>query len=252
MVSHGDRVTGKVALISGGARGMGAAHARRLAEEGGSVVVGDLLDEEGAALVAELGEDRAAYVHLDVTDLRSWDAAVAAAHERFGRIDVLVSNAGIFTRGNVVDATVDDWMRTIEVDLTGVFLGMKAVVPTMRAQGSGSIINISSIAGLVGFKNRAAYAAAKWGVHGLTKTSALDFGPDGVRVNSVHPGSVRTAMTADLKRGLGQVPLGRDADPREVSDLVLFLASDESAFCNGGSFVVDGGETAGNALREDA
>lgn len=252
MTENTARVAGKVALISGGARGMGASHARRLVEDGARVVIGDLLEDDGTALAAELGAGNALFVRLDVTDLDSWTAAVTATVERFGRLDVLVNNAGIFTRGSVEDATVEDWNRTIAIDLTGNFLGMKAAVPAMKAAGGGSIINISSIAGLVGFKNRAAYSAAKWGVQGLTKTSALDLGPAGIRVNSVHPGSVRTPMTAGLQRGLGQVPLGRDADVREISDLILFLASDESTFITGGAFAIDGGETAGNNLRADA
>jgi 3alpha(or 20beta)-hydroxysteroid dehydrogenase len=254
-----ERVAGKVALISGAARGMGASHALVLAEHGAKVVIGDLLDEEGRALAAKinaefntvLGDDVALFVHLDVTDFESWERAVSAAVDRFGQLDVLVNNAGIFTRGSVEVADVDEWRRTIDIDLTGNFLGMKAAVPQMKA-GGGSIINISSIAGLVGFKNRAAYAAAKWGVQGLTKTSALDLGPYNIRVNSVHPGSVKTPMTAGLKRGLGQIPLGRAAEVQEISDLILFLASDESRFMTGANLAIDGGETAGNNLREDA
>ena len=245
------RVAGKVALISGAARGMGASHARALAAQGAKVVIADLLADEGKALAYDIGEDDAMFVHLDVTDHASWTAAVGGAVDRFGRLDVLVNNAGIFTRGSVEEADVDEWRRTIDIDLTGNFLGMKAAVPAMKARG-GSIINISSIAGLVGFKNRAAYAAAKWGVQGLTKTSALDLGPYGIRVNSVHPGSVRTPMTAGLERGFGQIPLGRDADVQEISDLIVFLASDESSFMTGANIAIDGGETAGNNLRQDA
>jgi 3alpha(or 20beta)-hydroxysteroid dehydrogenase len=255
MSTVSERVAGKVALISGGARGMGASHARVLAEHGANVVIGDLLDEEGRTLAgkinAAVGRDVALFAHLDVTDDESWQRAVSAAVGRFGKLDVLVNNAGIFTRGSVEDADVEEWRRTIDIDLTGNFLGMKAAVPAMKARG-GSIINISSIAGLVGFKNRAAYAAAKWGVQGLTKTSALDLGPYGIRVNSVHPGSVKTPMTADLTRGFGQIPLGRDAEVAEISNLVLFLASDESSFITGANLAIDGGETAGNNLREDA
>ena len=246
------RVDGKVALISGGARGMGASHARALVAAGARVVLGDLLDDEGRALAAELGADRAHFVHLDVTDEESWRAAVAATLDTFGSLDVLINNAGIFTRGSVVDATVEDWRRTIDIDLTGNFIGMHTAVDALAASGNASVINISSIAGLVGFKNRAAYAAAKWGVQGLTKTSALDLGPLGIRVNSVHPGSVRTPLTAGLQRGFGQIPLGRDAAPEEISDLIVFLASDESRFITGASIAIDGGETAGNNLRADA
>ncbi|RAN73302.1 3-alpha-hydroxysteroid dehydrogenase [Bacillus sp. SRB_336] len=252
MTESVQRAAGKVALISGGARGMGASHARRLAGEGAKIVIGDLLDGEGAALAAELGEGNALFIHLDVTDFDSWTSAVEAAVKRFGRLDVLVNNAGIFTRGSVEEASIEDWRRTIDIDLTGNFLGMKAAVPAMKAAGAGSIINISSIAGLVGFKNRSAYAAAKWGVQGLTKTSALDLGRYGIRVNSVHPGSVRTPMTAGLERAFGQIPLGHDAEVKEVSDLILFLASDESTFISGSAIAIDGGETAGNNLRADA
>lgn len=254
-----DRVAGKVALISGAARGMGASHARVLAQHGASVVIADLLEDEGRALAEKInaefttsfGRDVAFFVRLDVTDYESWQRAVSAAVDRFGTLDVLVNNSGIFTRGSVEDADVDEWRRTIDIDLTGNFLGMKAAVPAMKATG-GSIINISSIAGLVGFKNRAAYAAAKWGVQGLTKTSAMDLGPYNIRVNSVHPGSVKTPMTAGLKRGFGQIPLGRDAETQEISDLIVFLASDESSFMTGANLAIDGGETAGNNLRQDA
>ncbi|MER7797112.1 SDR family oxidoreductase [Microbacterium sp. NPDC096154] len=246
------RVAGKTVLISGGGRGMGAAHARRLVSEGARVVIGDVLVDEAEALVAELGPDVAMAVRLDVTDYENWRRVVDEATARFGHPDVLVNNAGIFTRGDAEIADIEEWRRTIDIDLTGVFLGTKAVITGMKRKGAGSIINISSIAGLVGFKNRAAYAAAKWGVVGLTKTSALDFGEFGIRVNAVHPGSVRTPLTAGLERGFGQIPLGRDAAADEVSQLILFLASDESSFCTGGSFAVDGGETAGNNLRADA
>lgn len=252
MAQAAGRVAGKVALISGAARGMGASHAHRLAQDGAKVVIGDLLDAEGIALADEIGSDTALFVHLDVTDPASWEAAVQATLERFGRLDVLVNNAGIFTRGSVEEATVEDWNRTIAIDLTGNFLGMKAAVPAMKRGGGGSIVNISSIAGLTGFKNRVAYSAAKWGVQGLTKTSALDLAPAGIRVNSVHPGSVRTPMTAGLERGFGQIPLGRDADVAEISSLIVFLASDESSFITGTALPIDGGETAGNNLRADA
>jgi 3alpha(or 20beta)-hydroxysteroid dehydrogenase len=252
MTQQSTRVAGKVALISGAAQGMGASHARIMVEHGARVVIGDLAEEQGKALARELGAENALFVHLDVTDYDSWVAAVAATVHHFGRLDVLVNNAGIFTRGSVEEASVEDFKRTIDIDLTGNFLGMKASVPALREAGGGSIINISSIAGLVGFKNRAAYSAAKWGVQGLTKTSAMDLGEYNIRVNSVHPGSVRTPMTAGLERGFGQIPLGRDADVREISNLVLFLASDESSFVTGGAYAIDGGETAGNNLRADA
>ena len=254
--SFSGRVAGKVVLISGAAQGMGASHARALAAAGASVVIGDLQAEVGTALAEEInastGRQAAAFTPLNVTDFEGWTAAVGHCVREFGKLDVLVNNAGIYTPGNVEDATVEDWSRTIEIDLTGTFLGMKAAVPELKQQETSSIINVSSIAGLVGFKNRAAYSAAKWGVQGLTKTSALDFGADGIRVNSIHPGSVETPLTAGLQRGFGQVPAGRAAQVEEISSLVLYLASDESRFISGSSIAIDGGETAGNNLRQDS
>ncbi|MGW9552090.1 SDR family oxidoreductase [Citricoccus zhacaiensis] len=250
------RAAGKVALISGAAQGMGASHARMLAAAGAYVMIGDLQEEAGTALAEEInasaGRRAAAFTPLNVTSLQDWTAAVGHCVREFGKLDVLVNNAGIYTPGNVEDASVEDWSRTLEIDLTGTFLGMKAAVPELKKQRTSSIINVSSIAGLVGFKNRAAYSAAKWGVQGLTKTSALDFGEDGIRVNSIHPGSVETPLTAGLKRGLGQVPAGRAAQVEEISSLVLYLASDESRFISGSSIAIDGGETAGNNLRQDS
>lgn len=255
-VAAGGRVADKIVLITGAAQGMGAAHARMLASEGARVVIADLDEAQGAALAEEINANaptqRAVFVPLDVTDEDSWRAALAATLEHFGGLDVLVNNAGIFTRGSVEEATVADWRRTIDIDLTGNFIGMHVCVEALKRSKGASVINISSIAGVTGFKNRAAYAAAKWGVQGLTKTSALDLGPYGIRVNSVHPGSVRTPLTAGLDRGFGQIPLGRDADPSEISRLIVYLASDESAYMTGSSVVIDGGETAGNNLRDDA
>lgn len=250
------RVTGKVALISGAAQGMGASHARVLARQGANIAIGDLQEDVGIALAddinAELGRNAAIFVPLNVTLFEDWVAACSTAVQTFGKLDVLVNNAGIYTPGNVEEATLIDWERTIGIDLTGTFLGMKAAVPELRKQDTSSIINVSSIAGLTGFKNRAAYSAAKWGVQGLTKTSAMDFGPDGIRVNSIHPGSVETPLTAGLKRGFGQIPAGRAAQVEEISSLVLYLASDESRFITGSAIAIDGGETAGNNLRQDA
>lgn len=250
------RVAGKVALISGAAQGMGASHARVLAGEGAIVVIGDLQTEAAQQLADDInaahGRTAALGTFLDVTDLGSWQNAVATTVSTFGQMDVLINNAGIYTPGSVQDAEIEQWQRTIDIDLTGTFYGMKAAIGELKKRPSSSIINISSIAGLVGFKNRAAYSAAKWGVQGLTKTSALDFGEFGVRVNSVHPGSVTTPLTAGLKRGFGQIPAGRAAEVEEISALVLYLASDESRFVNGASIAIDGGETAGNHLRQDS
>ncbi|WP_231445214.1 SDR family oxidoreductase [Brevibacterium zhoupengii] len=250
------RAYGKVALISGAAQGMGASHARALAAEGASVVIGDLQDSTAQALADDInkaeGRTAASSTHLDVTNFASWEGAVASTVETFGHLDVLINNAGIYTPGSVIDAELEDWHRTLDIDLTGTFYGMKAAVEELKKNPTASIINISSIAGLVGFKHRAAYSAAKWGVQGLTKTSALDLGEFGIRVNSIHPGSVTTPLTAGLKRGLGQVPAGRAAEVDEISSLVLYLASDESRFVNGSSIAIDGGETAGNNLRVDS
>lgn len=250
------RVSGKVALISGAAQGMGASHARALASEGAQVVIGDVQDEAAESLAEEIntseGRTAAASVQLDVTDFASWESAIGASVKKFDQLDVLINNAGIYTPGSVVDAEIVDWHRTIDIDLTGTFYGMKAAAEELKKRPTASIINISSIAGLVGFKHRAAYSAAKWGVQGLTKTSALDLGEYGIRVNSIHPGSVTTPLTAGLKRGLGQVPAGRAAEVEEISSLVLYLASDESRFVNGAAIAIDGGETAGNNLRADS
>ncbi|ALZ98813.1 MULTISPECIES: glucose 1-dehydrogenase [Corynebacterium] len=245
------QVEGKVAIITGGASGMGASHARVLAAYGAKVVIADVNETQGKALAAEIGEENALYLPLDVTRLNNWEQVIEQTLEQFGKLDVLVNNAGIFTSGSVEEATVEDWDRTIAIDLNGVFYGMKAAIPALKESKSGSIINISSIAGITGFKNRAAYSAAKWGVQGLTKTSAMDLGKYNIRVNSIHPGSVETPLTAGLNRGLGQIPFGRAAQVEEISSLVLYLASDESAFINGSAIVIDGGETAGNNLRDD-
>ncbi len=250
------RAAGKVVLISGAAQGMGASHARALATHGAKVVIGDLQEQAGRELAASIneqtGHQAAVFAPLNVTKLEDWELAVRTAVETFGRLDVLVNNAGIYTPGSVESASLDDWHRTLDIDLNGTFYGMRAAVPELRKQDTSSIINISSIAGLTGFKNRAAYSASKWAVQGLTKTSALDFGPDGIRVNSIHPGSVQTPLTAGLQRGFGQVPAGRAAQVEEISSLVLYLASDESRFVSGSSIAIDGGETAGNNLRQDS
>ncbi|RFA08084.1 3-alpha-hydroxysteroid dehydrogenase [Subtercola boreus] len=239
-----DRVAGKVALITGGSRGMGASHARRLIAEGASVVIGDVLDAEGTALAAELG-DKALFVHLDVTSRHDWAAAVLATKERFGTIDVLVNNAGIATGARIAEFELRLWQKTIDINLTGAFLGIQAVVVGMVEQGSGSIINISSVEGLRGSANLHAYVATKFALRGLTKSVAVEIGSTGVRVNSIHPGFITTPMTAGISADQLQIPLGRAADPSEVSSLVLFLASDESRYSTGSEFVIDGGLTAG-------
>jgi len=238
------RVSGKVALISGGARGLGAAMTRRLVEEGARVVVGDVLDEDGAALVADLG-DACRFVHLDVTRAQHWDNAVAAAVSEFGGLDVLVNNAGIVNFGSIEEYTLEAWNSIIAVNLTGVFLGIKAAVPAIIRSSAGSIINVSSTAGLQGYEALPGYVAAKFGVRGLTKAVALDLGKYNVRVNSVHPGAIATPMTEGLDLPQKHVALHRVGQPVEVANLVLFLASDESSFSTGAEFLTDGGELSG-------
>lgn len=238
------RVAGKVALISGGARGMGAAHARVLVAEGARVVLGDILDDEGAVVAAELGE-AARYVHLDVTQPDQWTAAVGVAVDGFGSLDVLVNNAGI-VNGNVLEAfELAEWQKIIDINLTGTFLGMQAAVAPMTAAGGGSIINISSVEGLRGSPGLYGYVASKWAVRGLAKAAALELAEKRIRVNSIHPGMIRTPMTEGIPEDFLQIPLGRGAEPEEVSACVLYLASDESSYSTGAEFVVDGGLTVG-------
>jgi 3alpha(or 20beta)-hydroxysteroid dehydrogenase len=234
------RVDGKVALISGGARGMGASHARLLVQEGAKVVIGDILDDRGKALADEIG-DAARYVHLDVTQPDQWDAAVATTTGEFGKLDVLVNNAGIVALGQLKNFDLDDWQKVIDVNLTGTFLGMRVAVEPMTAAGGGSIINVSSIEGLRGAPAVHPYVASKWAVRGLSKSAALELAPLKIRVNSIHPGFIRTPMTAGLSEDMVMIPLGRAAESREVSTFVVFLASDESSYATGSEFVMDGG-----------
>ena len=237
------RVEGKVALISGGARGMGASHARLLVEEGAKVVIGDILDDEGKALAAEINAigDAARYVHLDVTQPDQWDAAVATATSEFGKLDVLVNNAGIVALGQLKNFDLAKWQKVIDVNLTGTFLGMRVAVEPMTAAGGGSIINVSSIEGLRGAPAVHPYVASKWAVRGLAKSAALELAPLNIRVNSIHPGFIRTPMTAKLPEDMVTIPLGRPGESREVSTFVVFLASDESSYATGSEFVMDGG-----------
>jgi 3alpha(or 20beta)-hydroxysteroid dehydrogenase len=240
------RLDGKVALVSGAARGMGEAHARLFVAEGARVVLGDVLDEPGGKLAAELG-DAAHFLHLDVTQEDSWRRAVAAAGERYGRLDVLVNNAGILHFSRLEETALEDFERVVRVNQTGCFLGMKAAIPALRAAGGGSIVNVSSIAGLQGVWSGVSYTASKFAVRGMTKSAALELGADGIRVNSVHPGGVDTPMLDGLGQGPGydDQPIARIGRPQEVAELVLWLASDASSYCTGAEFVVDGGATAG-------
>lgn len=238
------RVDDKVALISGGARGMGASHARLLVDEGAQVVIGDILDDDGKALADELG-DAARYVHLDVTQPEGWKAAVGTAVDEFGKLNVLVNNAGIVNGSLLQQFDLAQWQRILEVNLTGTFLGMQAAADPMIAAGGGSIINVSSIEGLRGTPWAHGYVASKWAVRGLTKSVAMELAPRNIRVNSIHPGMIRTPMTENIPEDMVTIPLGRAADPIEVSTFVLFLASDESSYATGTEFVMDGGTVSG-------
>ena len=245
------RLEGKVALISGGARGMGAAEARMFASEGASVVIGDVLEDEGRRVAAEIGEagGQALFVALDVTSESQWRDAIDAAVSSFGRLDVLVNNAGIGGGGNVEETTEADWDRTMDINAKGVFLGTKTAIPAMRRSGGGSIINISSQLGIVGTDNSSPqYQASKGAVRLLTKSTAIQYAREGIRANSVHPGPIVTPMTeagrADQDRydmTVSRIPLGRYGEPEDVAYGVLFLASDESSFMTGSELVIDGG-----------
>lgn len=234
------RVTGKVALISGGSRGIGAASARALAAEGARVVIGDILDGEGKALAAEIG-DAARYVHLDVTREDDWDAAVQTAVTEFGRLDVLFNNAGIANGSMLQRFKLEKWHRILDVNLTGPFLGMRAAADAMITAGGGSIINTSSIEGLRGTPWAHGYVASKWGLRGLTKSVAMELAPHGIRVNSLHPGLIRTPITEGIPDDMVPIPLGRVGQPEDVASFVVFLASDESSYATGTEFVMDGG-----------
>jgi NAD(P)-dependent dehydrogenase (short-subunit alcohol dehydrogenase family) len=248
------RLAGKVALISGGARGMGAAEARLFTREGARVVIGDVLEAEGREVEAEItakgGE--AMFVRLDVTQEASWHDAVTRTVTRFGKLDVLVNNAGISGVGRIEDTTLEGWNRVMDVNSTGVFLGTKAVIPAMRRAGGGSIVNISSQLGLVGTDNSSPqYQASKGAVRVLTKATAIQYAREGIRANSVHPGPIVTPMTerrradpALSKLMTSRIPLGRYGEAEEVAYGVLYLASDESAFVTGSELVIDGGWTA--------
>ncbi|MBS1676551.1 MAG: glucose 1-dehydrogenase [Actinobacteria bacterium] len=244
----GDRLSGKVALISGAARGQGAAHAERFAEEGASVVLGDVRDELGEG-VAKAISDRglaAVYTHLDVTRTADWQAAVALAEERFGKLDVLVNNAGILGMASVTEETEEHWDKVIAVNQTGVFLGMKAAIPALRRAGGGSIINTSSIWGMVGAEDYISYQASKGAVTLMSKSAALTYAGDGIRVNSVCPGWVLTPMNDEEGPEVAEflaeaTPLKRGAQPGEISHGLVYLASDEASFVTGTELVIDGG-----------
>ena len=240
------RLEGKIALISGGARGMGATHARAIVAEGGKAVIGDLLDEEGTALATELG-DAAVFTHLDVTSAEDWKAAVDLAVSTFGGLNVLVNNAGIVNFGPIGEYTQQQWDLIMNINVTGQFLGITAAKDALVSSAPSSIVNISSISGLKGSAGTQGYVASKFAVRGLTKSVALELGVHNVRANSVHPGVITTPMTAGLDLGDQLGALHRAGKPEEVSNLVVYLASDESSFQTGAEFVIDGGETAGDS-----
>ena len=244
------RLTDKIALITGGARGQGAAEARLFAAEGATVWLTDVLDDEGEATAAAIGP-AATYRNHDVRDEERWIELVDEVREAHGRLDVLVNNAGIFRVMPTVFTSESEYRDIIDVNQVGTFLGMKAVIPTMVGAESGSIINISSVAGLTGAPGTMAYSASKWAVRGMTKVAAKEVAPFGVRVNSVHPGIIDTPMMAEaspegsiIDRVVNAIPMGHVAQADDVARLVLYLASDESAYSTGAEFVVDGGMTA--------
>jgi 3alpha(or 20beta)-hydroxysteroid dehydrogenase len=253
------QLDGKVALITGAARGQGAAAARRFVAEGARVMIADVLHDEGKALAEELGHT-AIFQPLDVGDEQAWAEAGAELERRFGRWDVLVNNAGILLFSPLDQMPLADYERVIRINQIGTFLGMRSAVPAMKRSGGGSIVNISSVEGIAGMPMLTAYAASKFAIRGMTKVAAMELGPDAIRVNSVHPGAIDTAMVSTALGGyevdnslIGEwVTLGRVGQPEEVANVVLFLASDESSYCTGGEFVVDGGATATHALAAAA
>jgi len=247
------RLENKVAFISGGARGMGAVEAKLFAAEGAKVVIGDVLKEDGHQTEAAINEvgGECLFVHIDVTDESDWERAVAETVSRFGKLDILVNNAGILRSNKVEETTADEWDLVMGVNAKGVFLGTKAAIPEIRRAGGGSIVNISSVAGLIGGQS-SAYSASKGAVRLLTKSTAIQYAADGIRCNSVHPGVIETPMTlpnmlstpGGREMRIARHPLGRIGQPEDIAFGVLFLASDESSFMTGSELVIDGGLTA--------
>src|SRR5256712_10165666 len=250
------RFNNRTVIVTGGARGMGASHARGFIAEGANVVIADVLDQEGRRFADELGEP-AIFSHLDVTSDRDWAVTVAAAEEAFGPVSVLINNAGIVRFGVIAETEPAVWRHVIEINLTGAYLGIRAVQSSMRKAGGGAIVNVSSGAGFTATFGLAAYVASKWGVRGLTKTAALELGRDNIRVNSIHPGAIRTpilaahapdaaAMAATMAgAGVGLSAITRVAEPEEITRLVLFVASDEASFSTGSEVIADGGPLLG-------
>jgi len=247
------RLENKVVLISGGAKGMGAVEAKLFATEGAKIVIGDLLEAEGKKVEAEINESggQCLFVPLDVTNETQWEQAVAATVGRFGKLDVLINNAGIFRSNTIEQTTSAEWDQVMDINAKGVFLGTKYAIPEMRKAGGGSIVNISSVAGLVGSKQTTAYTASKGAVRLLTKSTAIQYAADGIRANSVHPGTIVTPMTEGFlaepamhEDRVNRTPLKRLGRPEDVAYGALYLASDEASFVTGSELVIDGGRTA--------
>jgi|TARA_B100001146_G_scaffold196080_1_gene184196 cyclopentanol dehydrogenase len=245
------RLENKVAFLSGGARGMGAAEALLFAKEGAKVVIGDVLDDVGRqteAAINDLGGE-CLFIHLDVSSEESWTAAIAETVHRFGKLDILVNNAGVLSLDSIEDITVDEWDRVMDINSKGVFLGTKTAIPEMRKAGGGSIVNISSISGIAGQSYvSAVYNASKGAVRIFTKSTAIQYATEGIRANSIHPGPIDTPMTSFRKgdaqavaQSLARIPLGRAGVPDDIAYGVLYLASDESSFVTGSELVIDGG-----------
>jgi 3alpha(or 20beta)-hydroxysteroid dehydrogenase len=247
------RLDNKVAIVTGGAMGQGEAIVRAYVAEGAEVVVADIAKEAGQALADELGDSAHFFAH-DVSDAASWATLVEDTNSRFGPVNVLANNAGLLRFGRIEEMPLEEFMLLVNVNQVGSFLGMQAVARTMRKNGGGSIINASSIEGIAGMPSCTAYAATKWAIRGMTKCAAMELGPKGIRVNSVHPGMIDTPMTrvhggdAAMEFGASRVPLRRVGHPEDVAPLYVFLASEESAYINGAEITVDGGVTSTHAF----
>jgi 3alpha(or 20beta)-hydroxysteroid dehydrogenase len=253
---HMKRFDNRTVIVTGGARGMGASHARGFVAEGANVVIADVLEQEGQTLADELG-DQAIFSRLDVTNEKDWAATVAAAEDAFGPVSVLVNNAGIVRFGPIAETEPTAWRQVIDINLTGTYLGIRAVAPSMRKAGGGAIVNTSAAAGMIGQFGLASYVSSKWGLRGLTKTAALELARDNIRVNSIHPGPVRTPMVggpdaADAAAAhLRGLAIPRMAEPEEITRLVLFVASEEASFSTGSEFIADGGDLLGPVPQQE-